>query len=94
MVKIFVRNEKLYMEKGEKNTQISSATIEHNQKEAKYYVSAFVPLKYGTKTVSSVQKSYPLVDIKLTDTNDVRSGMYKSFYNARGKNWYINYYVV
>lgn len=92
MVKIFVRNENLYLEKAGKETHIAHATVEHHPISG-YNISAFIRLSNGNKRLEFKQKTYPLVNIKLEDTKreDV-SGRWKSYYNTSHKNYYVNYY--
>jgi hypothetical protein len=94
MVKIFVKDDKLYLEKAGKEIQVASSTIYHHKNIGVYKIESFISTNRGNKILKHTQKTYPLVDIKLEDTRreDI-TGRYKSYYYTKGKNYYINYYV-
>ena len=96
MVKIFVRNDKLYLEKAGKEVQLESATISHYQVKEIYEIIAFILLdSRHTKRVEYKQKTYPLVDIKLEKSKAIpmANSTQKAYSVAHGKYYYINYYV-
>ncbi len=95
MAKIFIKNEKLYIGKADKEIELSSVTIHHYQNKGIYEISAFTAFKDGKKQIKFKQKTYPLTDIKLEDTRreDINK-KYKSYYYTKGKYYYINYYVI
>lgn len=91
MVKIFVRDEKLYLERARKETQLESVTIYHERSKGQYKLIIFPASSSSSirRGQILIQKSYPLVKIKL---EKVRFSD-RPFYNARFKNSYINYYI-
>lgn len=93
MVKLFVKNEKLYVEKAGAEINIDSATIEHHKSDGIYKIKAFIVDKAGNKSLNYTQKTYPLINIELKDTGRPH-GIYKSYYNTSHRNYHINYYVI
>ena len=97
MVKIFVSNERLYLERAGKETQLDSVTIFHFKADNTYKVVVFP--RVATKSIRRgqhfIQKTYPLVSITLEkvyspELVESRRGVY---YHLKTKNYYINYYV-
>lgn len=98
MVKIFERNDKLYLERAGKETQLESVTIHSDKSKGTYKLTVF-PI-VATKSIRHgqeyIQKTYPLVSINLEkiyapESVESRRGVY---YHKKTKNYYINYYVV
>lgn len=94
MVKLFIRNERLYLERAGKDTELESATIHHHKVQGKYQIIVFPDV---VKTIKRgqifIQKTYPLVGIKL-EKSKYNYSEERPYYVGKGKTYYINYYVV
>ncbi len=93
MVKILIRNDKLYLKRAGKETELESVTIYSHKVTDNYEIVVF-PHVVGTikRGQTFVQKTYPLLSIELKKVTDdyIQGGKY---YNKSSKYYYINYYV-
>lgn len=94
MVKLFLKDEKLYMNIGNRNISVSKVTVEHQPG----MYTLFLGGKHGDTRGKSTfeQTSYPLTDIKLKKTKEVihSRGMINSIYISKGKHHLIEYYKI
>jgi len=96
MVKIFVKNEKLYLERAGKATELESVTIYHFKTDNTYKLIVFPQYEstsFLKRGQTLLQKKYPLVSITLKKVQDKHITTGKPFYHLKTKNYYINYYV-
>jgi len=94
MVKLILKDEKLYMNIGNKNISMSKVIVEHQPG----LYTLFIKGRHGDtggKTTFE-QVSYPLSDIKLKKSKEIihSRGMINSIYVAKGKNYSIEYYKI
>jgi len=96
MVKIHIKNERLYLNKAGKDTEINSVTIFHDKNKGIYDIKTFFYIREkGNDIKKYKQKTYPipgiiLKQIKNSEILALRRGVY---YHLKSKNFYINYYV-
>ena len=96
MVKIHIKNEKLYVNKAGKDTEIDSVTIYHDKNKGTYDMTAFLYTKgKGNEINKYKQKTYPIPGITLKQVQDPESLVSRRgvYYHLKSKNFYINYYV-
>lgn len=93
MVKIHIKNERLYLERAGKETELESVTIYHDRKEGTYKITIFPGGKNYT------QKTYPIPGITLKQVKEYetivenKKSMRGIYYHLKSKNFYINYYL-
>ena len=93
MVKILIRNERLYLERAGKETELDSTTIFHHKAQGKYQIKVFPVVENKIKCGQTfTQKTYPLVSINLEKARKYTPE--RPFYTKMSKHYYINYYVV
>jgi hypothetical protein len=94
MVKLLVRNERLYLDRAGKETELTSATIYHHKTQDKYQIVVFPDIVKTIKRGKTfIQKGYPLVGIVLKKVEDKHITTGRAYYHLKTKNYYINYYV-
>lgn len=96
MVKLFIKNDKLYLRTIKtKGREISDVTIYHYVKQKLYNIEIFLK-NNGNEYLRYRQKTYPIENIKLEKFKIVEKnqdlGDFDTFYYLKNRNYTIRYF--